>query len=31
MEIELDVLVGGAAVIAFFVAVLIKCFRSDND
>jgi hypothetical protein len=31
MEIELDVVVGGLAVMAFFIAILIRCFRSDND
>jgi len=31
MDIEIDVLVGGVALIALFVAVMVKCFRSDRD
>jgi hypothetical protein len=31
MEVELDVVFGGLAVMALFIAILVKCFRSDND
>jgi len=31
MEIELDVVLGGLFLIALFVALMVKCFRSDHD
>ncbi len=31
MDIELDVVLGGLVLIALFVAVMVKCFRSDHD
>ncbi len=31
MDVEIDVILGGLALIALFVALMVKCFRSDRD
>lgn len=31
MELDIEVIVGGLAVIALFIAILVRCFRTDND